>query len=150
MRRIGLAVVLLLAPFSFEPLAPEAQKAPKLPRISCLVSLLPRLAATISAVNVAFERMSRFNDESSSSSLVAIAALGAPRTSIGQTHIARVLVYTGSMAWRDGIASGLRDLGWIEGQTVVIEWRHRELLEDATVVEELGRLHPDVAVLGGP
>src|SRR5215831_5118426 len=81
-----------------------------------------------------------------------IAALSAPRASIGHTSadVARVLVYTGSMAWRDGIASGLRDLGWIEGQTVVIEWRHREPLEDATVVEELGRLHPDVAVLGGP
>ena len=84
--------------------------------------------------------------------LLGIAALGAPRASSGQTPVgvARVLVYTGSMAWRDGIAGGLRDLGWIEGQNVVVEWRHREPLEDATVVEELGGLHPDVAVLGGP
>src|SRR6266568_3264404 len=48
--------------------------------------------------------------------LLGIAALGAPRASSGQTPVgvARVLVYTGSMAWRDGIAGGLRDLGWIE------------------------------------
>ncbi len=82
--------------------------------------------------------------------LLGIASLSAPRASSGQTSPARVLVYTGSMAWRDGIAGGLRDLGWTDGHNIVVEWRHREPLEDPTVVEELRHLHPNVAVLGGP
>jgi len=85
--------------------------------------------------------------------LIGIAALlGAPRVSSGQTSakVPRVLIYTGNAAWRDGLVGGLRDLGWIEGQNVVVEWRRAEPPEDPAQVEELGRLHPDAAVVAGP
>jgi putative ABC transport system substrate-binding protein len=49
-------------------------------------------------------------------------------------------------------ADGLRDLGWIEGRTVVIEWRYTEgSVERAPeLAAELVRLNPDVIVAASP
>jgi putative ABC transport system substrate-binding protein len=58
--------------------------------------------------------------------------------------------------WRTGtgteiLTQGLRELGYVEGRTVVIEWRwwegNPERLRDAA--EEMVRLDPDVIVVGG-
>ena len=61
-----------------------------------------------------------------------------------------VLIYATDATFRDGVVGGLRDLGWVEGRDVVVEWRRADPPEDAGLVEELGRLHADVVVLGGP
>ena len=62
----------------------------------------------------------------------------------------RVLVYASDAMFRDRIVEGLRDFGWIEGRDVIVEWRRAEPPEDPALVDELGRLHGDVVVLGGP
>ena len=54
-------------------------------------------------------------------------------------------------AGTDILREGLRELGYVEGRTVIIEWRYWEgkpdRLRDA--VAELVRLNPDVIVVGG-
>ena len=51
----------------------------------------------------------------------------------------------------EGLRQGLRELGYVEGRTVVIEWRwwegKTERLRDAAA--EMVRLNPDVIVVGG-
>src|SRR5262249_9894839 len=64
--------------------------------------------------------------------------------------VPRVLVYASDVMFRDRIVDGLRDLGWTEGRDVVVEWRRAEPPEDPALVDELGRVHGDVVVLGGP
>jgi putative ABC transport system substrate-binding protein len=57
----------------------------------------------------------------------------------------------GASAGADILREGLRELGYVEGRTAVIEWRYwegkPERLRDA--VAELVRLNPDVIVVGG-
>jgi putative tryptophan/tyrosine transport system substrate-binding protein len=51
----------------------------------------------------------------------------------------------------EGLRQGLRELGYVEGRTAVIEWRwwegKTERLRDAAA--EMVRLNPDVIVVGG-
>ena len=58
---------------------------------------------------------------------------------------------SGPSASTDILREGLRELGYVEGRTAIIEWRYwegkPELLRDA--VAELVRLNPDVIVVGG-
>jgi putative tryptophan/tyrosine transport system substrate-binding protein len=58
---------------------------------------------------------------------------------------------SGANANADILREGLRELGYVEGRTAVIEWRYwegkPERLRDA--VAELVRLNPDVIVVGG-
>jgi len=51
---------------------------------------------------------------------------------------------------RDSFRQGLRDLGYVEGQSIVIEWRHAEGKSEqfAEYVSELVRLKLDVIVAG--
>ncbi len=51
-------------------------------------------------------------------------------------------------SWTEGFRQALRDLGYVEGQNVVIEWRHAEGRKDlgARLLEELVRLKVDVIV----
>jgi putative tryptophan/tyrosine transport system substrate-binding protein len=52
----------------------------------------------------------------------------------------------------DGFREGLRNLGYLEGRNVVIEWRYAEARTDrlATLATELVRLNVDAIFAGGP
>ena len=58
---------------------------------------------------------------------------------------------TGTGTGTEGLRQGLRELGYVEGRTAVIEWRWREgkpeRLREA--VAEMVRLNLDVIVVGG-
>jgi ABC-type uncharacterized transport system substrate-binding protein len=51
----------------------------------------------------------------------------------------------------EAFRKGLRELGYVEGKNIVIEWRHAEgnFERLAALAAELGRLKPDVIVTGG-
>jgi ABC-type uncharacterized transport system substrate-binding protein len=51
--------------------------------------------------------------------------------------------------WGPSFVSALRDLGWVEGKNLVLEWRYSEDQEDRrrTIVEEFIRLKVDVIVV---
>ena len=53
---------------------------------------------------------------------------------------------------RRGISAGLRELGYIEGKNIVIEWRYTEGKLDRipAIAAELVRLKVDIIVSGGP
>ena len=52
----------------------------------------------------------------------------------------------------EGFRQGLRELGYVEGKDIVIEWRssERKLERRPEIAAELVRLKPDVIVSGGP
>jgi putative tryptophan/tyrosine transport system substrate-binding protein len=52
----------------------------------------------------------------------------------------------------EAFRQGLRDLGYVEGKTIIIEWRSAEGKRDrvSTLAAELVRLKVDVIVAGGP
>ena len=51
--------------------------------------------------------------------------------------------------WGPSFVSALRDLGWVEGKNLVLEWRYSEHQEDRRreIVEEFIRLNVDVIVV---
>ena len=83
---------------------------------------------------------------------LAMAALGAPWRSHAQTsgRLPRVGLYTGTLAHKESFEAGLRDLGWVDGQNIVIDWHPSA--EEAGVKEaaELARYKTAVAVVGNP
>ena len=83
---------------------------------------------------------------------LALATLCAPWRSHAQTtgRPPKVGLFTGSRAWRDSFEAGMRDLGWVEGQSFVIAWYTSA--EDAGVKEaqDLPRRDLDVAVVANP
>jgi putative ABC transport system substrate-binding protein len=86
---------------------------------------------------------------------LAAAALGAPRLSNAQTagRIPRIVIFTGRPATKESVVAGLRDLGWVEGQNVVIEVRLGEAIEGTVLRTELldvVRRPVEVLVMGGP
>jgi ABC-type uncharacterized transport system substrate-binding protein len=52
----------------------------------------------------------------------------------------------------DGFREGLRDLGYVEGRNVAIEWRYAQMQTDrlGQLAAELARLKVDVIPAGGP
>jgi putative ABC transport system substrate-binding protein len=64
--------------------------------------------------------------------------------------VPRVGVYTSTPAGKDALGVGLRELGWIDGQNIAIDWRGAAAGEEAAQMEELARRHVDAVVLGGP
>jgi putative ABC transport system substrate-binding protein len=83
-------------------------------------------------------------------------ALGVPATAQQPGKIARVGFLTGAslspqFARNEAFRQGLRELGYIEGKNLVIEWRSYEGKESLrpTLVAELVRLKVDVIVAGG-
>jgi putative ABC transport system substrate-binding protein len=88
--------------------------------------------------------------------LVAAGLLAAPRAARGQptSEIRRVGYLTSGSATAprspEAFRQGLRELGWIEGQNIVIEWRFGEGSHDrlAALAVELVRLKVDVIVAG--
>ncbi len=84
---------------------------------------------------------------------LAAAVLGAPRLSNAQTpgRIPRIVLYT--PAWKDSVVAGLRDLGWVEGQNVVLDWRRGEVSEGTvlqTELQDVVRRPVEVLLMGGP
>ena len=57
---------------------------------------------------------------------------------------------TGSLARREAFRQGLRELGYVEGKNIVIEWRRAEIERLPDLAAELVRLKVDVIVTGGP
>jgi len=86
---------------------------------------------------------------------IALVALAAEAQQAARLPRIGVLLTTstgsGASAGTDILREGLRELGYVEGRTAVIEWRYwegkPERLRDA--VAELVRLNPDVIVVGG-
>src|SRR5712692_6401413 len=70
---------------------------------------------------------------------LAAAALGPPRLSNAQTagRIRRIVLFTGTPATKESVVAGLRDLGWGEGQNIVIETRVGEAIEGTVLQTEL-------------
>src|SRR6266496_1241532 len=68
--------------------------------------------------------------------------IGYPTVASLSSNVARV----------DAFRQGLRELGYVEGKNIVIEWRSGEGKEDRlpALVAELVRLKVDVIVTGGP
>jgi putative ABC transport system substrate-binding protein len=86
--------------------------------------------------------------------IAAGAFLAAPLAAEAQqaTRLPRIgVLYVRAGSGTEVLRQGLRNLGYIEGRTAVIEWRYwdgkPELLRDVAV--ELVRLNPDVIVVGG-
>jgi putative ABC transport system substrate-binding protein len=82
--------------------------------------------------------------------LFGIAAVVGARVTTGQTarKIPRVIIYVTTPAWNQGVVSGLRELGWVDGESVVIEWRRGAGEEEE--VRELTKANVDAAVVAGP
>ena len=87
---------------------------------------------------------------------VVLGAVAAPRGALAQAErkVARVGFISNAAgalpdSWWDAFVAGLRDLGWIEQQNLVIERRYAELRRDATLAaaQELVRLKVDVIVV---
>jgi len=83
---------------------------------------------------------------------LALATIGAPWRSHAQTTSGppKVGFYTGDRAWKESFEAGMRDLGWVEGQSFVIDWRRSKEEAGVREAQELGRLKLDVAVVGDP
>jgi putative tryptophan/tyrosine transport system substrate-binding protein len=69
-------------------------------------------------------------------------------------RVPRVFIHTGQLATKEAFAAGLRELGWVNGQNILIDLRlRREGEEETTVRAELARAvqdRVDVLVMGGP
>jgi putative ABC transport system substrate-binding protein len=79
--------------------------------------------------------------------------LGAPRLSNAQTagRIPRIVLYTG--AWKESVIAGLRDLGWVDGQNIVIEARPGVAGEGTvlqTELQDVVRRPVEVLLIGNP
>lgn len=62
-----------------------------------------------------------------------------------------VLAGTGDLIFREPFAHALRELGWIEGKNLVIDWRPTAKLEEIpTLAADVVRQKPHVVVTGGP
>ena len=84
---------------------------------------------------------------------LAMALVGAPTSGRAQTtgRPPRVVLYTTTPVWKDTIVARLRELGWVEGTSVVVEWRDPE--SDAALETDLRqwvRSPVEVFVMGGP
>src|SRR5262249_5127763 len=79
--------------------------------------------------------------------------LGNPRASRAQPggRLPRVVLFTFTQDLKDSFVAGLRELGWVEGENVVVDWRRdptpreRERHLEAEVTRK-----PDVLVLANP
>src|SRR5919109_1214321 len=92
-------------------------------------------------------------------SIIAIVLFAAPLTAATQQQTGQVwrvgYLAVGppelDQSWRGALQQGLRDLGYVEGKNLVIEWRHAggraERLPD--LAAELVRLNVDVFVAYG-
>jgi len=84
---------------------------------------------------------------------LALALVGAPTIGRAQTtgRIPRVVVYATTPVWKDTIIARLSELGWVEGRSVVVEWRDPD--SSAAMESDLRKwveLPVDVFVMGGP
>jgi putative ABC transport system substrate-binding protein len=84
---------------------------------------------------------------------LAMALVGAPTSGRAQTmgRRPRVVVYATTPVWKDTIVARLRELGWVEGTSVVVERRDPE--SDAAMETDLRqwvRSPVQVFVMGGP
>ena len=62
-----------------------------------------------------------------------------------------VLAGTGDLIFREPFTRALRDLGWIEGNNLVIDWRPTAKLEEIpALAADVVRQKPHVVVTGGP
>ena len=86
---------------------------------------------------------------------LATATLGAPRLSNAQTagRIPRIVLYVVTPALKESFVAGLRDLGWVDGQNVVIEVRPGVAGEGTvpqTELQDVVRRPVEVLLMGGP
>jgi putative ABC transport system substrate-binding protein len=88
--------------------------------------------------------------------IIAFAMCGAVATAQQPTKIARIGFLTGAslssqFARNEAFRQALRELGYVEGKSIVIEWRSYEGREDRrpALAAELVRLKVDVIVAGG-
>src|SRR5215510_12359616 len=90
--------------------------------------------------------------------IIVTLALGllTPRTAATQTpakipHIGIIADWPADSPYYGEFRQGLRDLGYLEGQTIAIEWRSREGKLDrlAAMVTELVGLKMDILVTAG-
>jgi len=92
----------------------------------------------------------------STAGLIAVLALGilvAPLAAQQPKHVPRIgflNLRPGPNAWDAAFQQGLHDLGWVEGQNIVFEYRWAAGRVDRlpALAEELVRLHVDVIVAG--
>lgn len=62
-----------------------------------------------------------------------------------------VLAGTGDLVFRETFANALRELGWVEGKNLVIDWRPTPKQEEVpAVAADMVRQKPHVIVTGGP
>jgi putative ABC transport system substrate-binding protein len=87
--------------------------------------------------------------------ILALAFLAAPLTAEAQTArtVPRIgyLSLSSSAPFRDAFVQGLRDLGYIEGQSILVEYRSAGGRPErlAEVATDLARLNPNILVTGG-
>jgi putative ABC transport system substrate-binding protein len=83
-----------------------------------------------------------------------VAAVVSPRLNAQQPpKLARigVLAGPGDLVFRDTFASALRDLGWVEGRNLVIDWRPTPKQDEVpALAADMVRQKPHVVVTGGP
>ena len=86
-----------------------------------------------------------------------VIAFGSSAEAQQPTKVSRIGSLSGqspstSPARREAFRQGLRELGYIEGKSIVIEWRYAEGKFDRlpALAAELVRLKVDVIVTGGP
>ena len=85
--------------------------------------------------------------------LAASALLCAPLYAQQPPRLARVgvLAGAGDMIFREPFTRALRDLGWLEGKNLVIDWRTTTKPEEIpALAADVVRQKPHVVVTGGP
>jgi len=90
-------------------------------------------------------------------SVLAFVLAGAEVEAQQPTKVSRIGYLTGSSlsanpAWREALQEGLRELGYVEGKNIVIEWRAADgkLDRRPALAAELARLKVDIIVAVGP
>jgi putative ABC transport system substrate-binding protein len=85
--------------------------------------------------------------------LALLALAGAAARAQPPPGLARIAVLTGpgDLAFRDTFANALRDLGWVEGRNLVLDWRPTSRREDVpALAADMVRQRPHVVIICGP